>query len=157
MVIADFVIADFNIFCLNQRIQKKYIINSTIKADGFKIKNISKLYYGDKWPILGAWRGFGYNLYPIDKSGRYDYSRGFFDLFVEDNKKYLILSDLSTEEFAKIIDFYIQQSPIKKICVFVRLDWDNENTVLGTFKKEEFLKKLKQQELLFNTAYLVGD
>lgn len=149
------VVSDFNIFCLNQRVQKKYI-NTTIKFDVFKIKNISKLYYGDKWSILWALKGLGYNLYPADKLGQYDYSRGFFDLFIKDNKKYLILSDLQVKEFAEIIHFYIQQSPIKKICVLIRLDWDNENTILGTFSEEEFLKKLEHRELLFNTAYMVG-
>lgn len=149
------VVADFNIFCLDQREQKKYI-NPKLKVEGFKIKNISKLYYGDRWSILSSFQGCGYNLYPVDKLGKYDYSRGFFDLLIKNNKKYVVLSDLQMKEFAEIIHFYIQYSPIKKICILIRLDWDNENSILGTFKEEEFLKKLNQQELLFNVAYIVG-
>ena len=149
------VVADFNILCLKQRTMKVYK-SPSIKVDTFKISNISEI-YGEKWSVLSAFNGYGYSVYPVNKKNDYDYSRGFFDLEINNEVKNIVLADLEMEKLAQIIDFYINQSPIKKICVLIRLDWSKDNTLLGTIGKDEFFSKLEKQELSFNTAYIIEE
>lgn len=149
------VIADFNIICLKQKNMKVYK-SPFIKTEAFRNSNISQI-YGDKWSILSAFYGYGYSLYPVDEKNNYDYSHGFFDLTINNKVKNIVLADLEMERFAQIIDFYLNQSPIKKICILIRLDWSGDNTLLGTINRNEFLSKLEKQELSFNTAYIIEE
>lgn len=150
------VVADWMVLCLKQKEKEKYAA-PLLETDSFKIGKISELYYGDKWSLLRSFKGYGYNIYPVNSSGGYDYRRGFFDLCMQNGEKHFVLSDLKAEEFAEIIRFYIGRSPIKKIGVLVRLDWGEENLLVGTIPEETFFEKLQRGELLFNVLYIVGN
>ena len=147
------VVADLNIVCLSQKHKKLYRLDG-LGTDIVKASEISKL-YGTKWSILSAYQGYLYSIYPVDEMQSYDYSKGLFDLDIRDGIKYAIYSDISPNKIAGVLNHYIEASPIKAICVLIRLDWDNENRIIGTISKEQFLEKLQNREIMFNTAYIV--
>ena len=147
------VVADFNIFCLNQK-KKKIFMDAHISIDSFKSKNISK-FYGEKWAILSAFNGYAYNIYPTNKNREYEYTKGFFDLSIENGSKYVLLGNLDKKRLSEMIEFYIQQSPIKKICILIRLDCENDNKIIGTVYKDDFLLNLEKKQILFNTVYII--
>lgn len=147
------VVADFNIFCLNQK-KKKIFTDTLINIDSVEGKNISK-FYGEKWTVLSAFNGYAYSIYPTNENKEYEYTKGFFDLKIKNGLKYVLLENLDKKRISKIIEFYLQQSPIKKICILIRLDWQNDNKIIGTINKDVFLLNLEREHILFNTAYII--
>lgn len=147
-------VSDLNIISLGQK-KKASCQTPHVGTDVLKTSRVACL-YGDKWSVLSTFKGYLYYLYPVNNKGEYDYSHGFFSLKSENNKKHIILSDLNADELEKIIDFYIQQSPIKKICLLARLDWSKNNVIKGTLSKSSFMKDLKNGKILFNTLYIIS-
>lgn len=154
MEVINLVIADFNIICLGQKYKKICELDG-IRTDVVKASEISKL-YGNKWSVLSAYQGYLYSVYPIDDMQDYDYSNGFFDLDIRDSMKYVIHGEQSFNKIVGVLNHYIEASPIKTVCILVRLDWDNENKIIGTIDKRQFLEKLQSREIMFNTAYIVS-
>ena len=161
------VISDFNIICLAQAEPELYNSNTTkVTANNLNEKEVST-YIG--WEIFQGFKGIWYEVYPKNReSENYQYDQEFFDL----NYKTSIYSDklialknkrnrvVCVEEYKKdilsVMDFYLKKSPIHRICVMIRVQDKEEEAILGTMKRSEFVCNLQNGELCYNIAYIIS-
>ena len=161
------VISDFNIICLAQE-EAKLFKSETVKSTANDLNGKNVLSYIG-WSIFQGFKGIWYEIYPKNRgSENYQYDQEFFDL----NYKTAIYSDnvnalknkrnrvICVKEYEKdilnIFDFYLEKSPIRRICVMIRVQDKEEEAVLGTMNRKEFIYKLKNGELCYNVAYIVS-
>lgn len=136
------------------------------KANNLNVKKVLT-YIG--WNIFQGFKGIWYEIYPKNRELKdYQYDQEFFDL----DYKTTIYSDklialknkrnrvICVEEYEKdilnIIDFYLKKSPIHRICVMIRVQDKEEEAILGTMSRKEFVYKLRSEELCYNVAYIVS-
>ena len=163
------VISDFNLICLGQKRAVK-CKGDNIAVDSFNCNRrrnrIDKDSTYGQWSILTHLYGVWYNIYP-KVGNEYDYEKGFFDLLIkekESNQKcdclneknsFLSCANLSCDKLNEIIDFYIDLSPLNKICVMFGLNRDEE-AIVGVMTINEFLRKLQNNEISFDVTYVIS-
>ncbi len=161
------VIADFNIVCLNQK-HEDIFDNDVIKCDSTNL-NKGKIYTYVGWDFLKCLKGYLYEIYPKARDdANYGYDQEFFD-FNHIDKEYddkitalcekrgqLLCVKKSEEDVIKIVDYYLDKSPVNRICFMVRIQDKEEEAVLGTMSRNEFVSRLKDGDLRFNVAYIVS-
>lgn len=161
------VIADFNIVCLAQK-NADLFHSERIKSTAVNLNSKSVNTY-DGWNIFKGLRGFWYDIYPKDRElENYQYDREFFDLSdtskpydytiaaLKDKKNKLICIEEYKTQIVNIVDFYLKSSPIHRICFMVRIQDREEEAVLGTLSREEFISKLRDNNLMYNVMYIVS-
>lgn len=144
------VISDLNLLCINQ---KKPVL---IQYDGIGIDFLTDHNgYGEHWDVLKKCDGMWYQLYPIESNSSRKYSDEFFDCrfcgeiyFVEVRQKYL-------SPIVSAIKAYLALSPIGEILLLIRLDEHGESKNVSNISFAAFAKKLKHNQICFNTIYRV--
>lgn len=172
------ILADFNIVCLNQE-KVKFMESETIHFNFFDLnKNDSPIPQSvDQQRILDDWntlfqlfKGIWYYIYPkawVEHTNSEE--EDFFDYRHKDkayseninvmkHKKDGMLSAPNRQkDIEKLITFYLNESPIKRILVMGKIQSNEAEAILGTMTKKEFLSKLKKGQLRFNVAYILKE
>lgn len=146
------VISDINIICINEKTKREYV-NDFINVES---KKASYCYYSNEWEILSAINGNWYQITPkLRKLGIY--SKEFFDINTNRNKFYVVLDEdgISIDFIKKMLFFYLNNSPINKIVFLIRLDYQKKQKIKGVMKLNEFLNKISNNQILFDTAYII--
>ncbi|MDE6408510.1 MAG: hypothetical protein K2K48_00165 [Anaeroplasmataceae bacterium] len=151
------VIADLNIICLDER--NKTIIDE----DTFSVvcrRNPTKSFYGASWDTLSMLKGNWYQITPIKRDYGM-YNDEFFDLYFVNKKasrahgNYYVVVNCDINIIYNALKKLIDASPIKKICVLFRLDYQKKQKISGVLKFNNFFSKLKNNKILFDMAYIV--
>lgn len=74
---------------------------------------------------------------------------------VKSNLTRLSINSKYFNDFSKLIDFLIEQSPEKTILFRTRYQGGDKEIICGVISLEEFWKLYSQSRLLFNTCYIV--
>lgn len=146
------VISDINIICIEEKTKKDYI-DDFLRVES---KKNPYCYYVNEWEILSAIRGNWYQIIPeCRQSGVY--SKEFFDIRTNKNKCYVVLDkEYGNIDFIKsILLFYLNNSPINKIIFLARLNYQKKQKIKGVIKLHEFLNKITNSQILFDTAYII--
>lgn len=145
------VIADINIVCIEQRKKELFIddlVNIVCKKNPYT--------FYTEWEILSNLRGYWYQISPKKRDyGVYD--NEFFGLHTKKNKCFVSIDDerYSVEFVKKIIEFYLNKSNIHKICFLIRLNYQTKNKIIGVIRYKDFIKKLENKKIFFDTAYII--
>ena len=176
------ILADFNIICLNQE-KPEFIEDNTIQYDVVNLNTDDIFFVGEEWKridqlrILNGWgalfkifKGIWYYIYPSSwKEVNYVPDKDFFDYRSQKNvyatianvfkykKDGLLWSKNRQEDIKKIINFYLDKSPIKRIFIMCKVQGNDHEAIVGTMTKREFFSKMNRGELRFNVAYIVKD
>lgn len=145
------VIADINIICIGQK-EKKCYNHDLINIECHK----NPYCFYSEWEILSSIRGNWYQITPIKRDYGV-YNDEFFPLLQNKNKSYLYLKDdkPNIDFLVNLIIFYLNESPLRKIYFMVRLNWKKEQKIIGVLKFKEFINKLENNKVLFDTAYII--
>jgi hypothetical protein len=106
--------------------------------------------------ILSALKGNWHQITPRKRDfGKYDDE--FFNLFCKKNKCYISIDEekYNRNLIYNIIEFYLKQSSINKICFLIRLNYQKEQKINGVIKYKDFIKKLENKKILFDTTYII--
>jgi hypothetical protein len=174
---------DLNILCLNETKKIKSFPFSSIFT--FEVKHRGKdsypKYYGHYWHFMSHCQGFWYYLKPIDSlfgpnSCCYDLCNIFYDkkkLKIENEQYYdgeqhyknlwqyidfLPVFGIKPEfrkDFEIIIDFFLDQSPIKTIIFLPRFQGEEKDVIQGIFSYKEFFEMLDSKQIKFNMCYII--
>lgn len=172
------ILADFNIVCLNQE-KVKFMESDTIQYDFFDLnKNDSPIPQSvDQQRIMDEWytlfqlfKGIWYYIYPkawVEHTNSEE--EDFFDYRHKDKayceninvlkhkKDGMFSAPNRQKDIEKLITFYLNESPIKRILVMGKIQSNEAEAILGTMTKKEFLSKLKKGQLRFNVAYILKE
>ena len=98
------------------------------------------------------------NWYSFDPAESYCYENEFFDF--EYNKEsrlyYAICMPNYHKQIIEMIKFFIANSPVKSIGFFIRME-DKEKGHICFKKYEDFIKELKNKQIVFNRIYIISD
>ena len=169
------ILSDFNIICLNQE-KPEFIEDNTIQYEVCNL-NTDEIYHlisnhpplYPQWDIFKSFKGIWYYIFPSTwREDTYTTSQDFFNYNFKNMDYSNIVNALKSrhdgmkwsknrkEDIKKIIDFYLEKSPIKRIFIMCRIGIDKE-AIVGTMTKREFFSKMNRGELRFNVAYIVKD
>lgn len=147
------VISDINIICINQK--SKTIYNKK-NIDEYCKRNPCNI-YGDEWKILSMIKGYWHQITPINR--KYGiYNEEFFDLVTIKNKCYVSIDNNTIFNISFVHDllkFYLDVSPIHKICLLFRLNFQKKQKIQGVIKLKDFMKKLESNKVLFDSVYII--
>lgn len=123
------------------------------------------------WPFMSRIKGIWYTV-GLDQDGFYSalpiidtdfdtkVNAEFLPYWVMEDEVKSNLTRLSINskyfnDFSKLIDFLIEESPEKTILFRTRYQGGDRETICGVLSLEEFWKLYSQSRLLFNTCYIV--
>jgi hypothetical protein len=69
----------------------------------------------------------------------------------------LVIKEQYVENFKNILNFLIQQSPIKMILFLARYQGGESEIVQGIISLDDFFKLLNSEKVLFNTSYILRE
>lgn len=153
---------DLIIFCLGQE---------TISIPKNKVYIEAEQRYSDLWKFISAQKGIWYNLYISENEF------GGTELCVHlgfDTKSTLpevpnacseITDCLTTykfnenyiEDVKKIIEFYIESSPMKTVFCLGRYQSEEKEIVRGTYTIEKFFSLMQAGEIYANICYIISE
>lgn len=160
------VIADFNIICLGAKEVDKYS-DPIVRIESSDRFRKSTTIYKDNWKIIHLLKGIWYSIEPAQRTFL-DYEHEFFDF---GNNKINVLSARNRQIgltsvrvlppyqnlFPKLIEYYVERSPIKAICLLLRLQDLEDEIHYGPMPVSMFLDKLRDDEVMFNAAYFISN
>lgn len=147
------VISDINIICINQKTKEVYN-DKNICVDCKK--NPYNFY--TEWRILSMLNGNWHQITPINRTYGV-YNDDFFELITSKNKCYISIDNdtsFNTDFVYDLIRFYLNVSLIHKICMLFRLNYQKEQKIKGVIKLKDFMKRLENNKILFDSAYIIG-
>lgn len=153
------IISDFNLLCLGSA----KIENLNLDEINYKVfKNYSRTdnAYGNNWQVMNAFKGMWYSFYPKARELG-DYNNEFFDLETRMNpysrkeEYFLICEERFKTGILKLINYFIESSPIQRICILFRIE-NKETSKICCYKERNFIKNLCLGKLKFNTIYFIG-
>lgn len=150
------VISDLNIICIGQSypnvyqsdlLSISYCKNKAIKGNtGF---------YLDDWQVIRYIKGFWYYIIPR-KREECNYDDEFFDY--SSNKVIISKSKIKfINEIERMINYYLESSPINQIGVLIRLFYTKKEKVKGILTKKDFIEKLYNNKIRFDTLYIIKE
>lgn len=149
---------DFNILCIGAR--KPKIYDNNLYAIEVMNNDPNKAYkcYIKNWDVVNHIQGIWYELWSVNdkndflinstwelKNGNELYG---YQLFIEKEDKQ-VLSD--------IFNFYIKNSPIKKIIVLFRHQGYESGYIENNMSMNIFINKLINKEIYGNIAYILSE
>ncbi|MDD4754062.1 MAG: hypothetical protein PHT78_12620 [Desulfitobacteriaceae bacterium] len=160
---------DLNVLVLKQKEPSNIPFTSTISiVNEFQ----DPLRYFDFWQYMtsteGVWYCLGhdrglplfdaldildakYNM--CEEEISYPYWVG--DEIVRENLIPLKVFDKYRNDFIKIVEYLIKQSPINTIMIMARFQGGEEDVICGVLSFEEFLLLHDQDKILFNVCYII--
>jgi hypothetical protein len=150
------VMADFIIFCIRQKKMAKFE-SQIFKIDCYK--NCIRYKKFTCWDILQSLYGNLYDIYTnkrndadFDQYEPFDLRTSKKDCFGEFG---MVVVQKNLEEIKRVINFYLQSSPIKKIAVLFRLQGKEKETFQGETSEHEFIQLLIKEKIRYNVVYLI--
>ena len=173
---------DFNILCLQQKKRTALPFASSFSVvTNHKDKNDYPKEYHTKWSFMNACNGYWYYLIPANDKigdsfcGVYDMcydvcdieiskkneflSKGLMEYAASELHQVVALHEEYVADFLQIIEYYINESPVKMILFLARCgnqaEGEELDLVTGVLTKKAFFKMLLRRELVFNMCYIV--
>lgn len=147
------IIADFCVICIGQT-QRAYPkeIEDVCFETYERVAGSKSMY--DAWynfhtadTLIGYW----YLVWPKDEIL---YEKPFFDLSKKGCPWVVVIQEWA-ETVRKVLEFYIEQSPKKKIAVLIREQDESNDIVHSTIKINEFMEDLIAGNILWNELYFI--
>lgn len=152
------IISDFNLLCLGSSKIESLNLDE-INYEVFKNYSKTDNAYGNNWLVMNAFKGMWYSFYPKAREFG-DYNNEFFDLearMTPCSKKeeyFLICEERFKTEILKLINYFMEVSPIQRICILFRIE-NKETSKICCYKEKNFIKNLCSGKLKFNTIYFI--
>ena len=144
---------DFGIICIGQEQPSVPSNMSDFVFEGYERTADSEPFYNDYYhfytadKLMGCW----YNIW-LPESICYEES--FFDIATK-GVPYIEVVPKWTEYVKDILSFYINQSPINKIAVLLRVQDSSNDTVHTDCSIDEFIQGLTVGNIKWNELYFV--
>lgn len=162
---------DLNILVLEQERPSKFHFITRINI---KNEYQEKLRYCHKWKYVTGMKGIWYSMgiYDAEFDMFTNYPLCYSDFKIKDPARMpywikdediqysltpLIIHDEYKEEFKKILEYLLSQSPINKIIFSGAYQGGEKEIICGLLSYSEFITMLENQEILFNVSYIIGD
>lgn len=145
---------DFGIICIGQEQISAPIDMNGIVFEGYQRTADSEPFYSNDYhfhtadKLLGCW----YNIW-LPESICYEES--FFDI-ASKGVPYVEAVPKWSDYVAKILSFYINESPYNKIAVLLRIEEKSNDTVHSDCSLSEFVQKLGEGNIKCNELYFVN-
>ena len=161
------VIADFNIICLGAKKPDIYV-DPRIHTEWNDRYNLnSPPYYKDNWEIVSLFRGIWYSIEPAERL-TLNYEHEIFDLgtkginICSSRGREIKLSSVRVTPpfeglFPNLIKYYVNLSPIKTICLLLRLQGKEDEIHFGPLNISRFMCMLNEDKVMFNAVYFISD
>lgn len=163
---------DLNVLCINQDKAVKLPFASPIELRNENdFPELGR--YASIWPFMCGSRGIWYSMGKDDDGwfnaislvdadfdntvGRRHAPYWIFDEEVLDNLKPLIVFDEYRNEFDRIVEFLIHESPNKHVMFLARFQGGEQEIIHGVMKRKDFTKLLGQSKIFFNVCYIIKD
>lgn len=148
------VVSDINLICVSQ--QKKTILNipnSRVLCFNRNISNKSVI-YKDRYKLAKNIKGIWYQIYSI-KRDLGDYSCELLDINVEQTaNKIVFLQENVRNSIIIAIEELLCLSPENKVLFFA--DLQGYCTKVKKIKFNDFLSRFNDNDILFNTIYIIS-
>ena len=147
------IIADFGIICIEQT-QNTYPKGiENICFETYKRVSNSKPMYGESYNFHTAdlLTGYWYLIWPKDEIL---YEAPFFDLG-QKGRPWVVVEQKWAESVRKVLEFYIEQSPQKRIAVLIREQDKSDDIVHATIKIDDFMENLIVGNIKWNELYFI--
>ena len=145
---------DFGIICIGQEQISTPADMDCIVFEGYRRTADSEPFYNKEYHfqtadnLLGCW----YNIWlpePIC------YEESFFDI-ASKGVPYVEVVPKWFDYVAKILSFYINESPCKKIAVLLRIEDESNDTVHPDYSLSKFVQALREGNIKWNELYFVN-
>jgi len=144
---------DFGIICIGQEnISAPKNINGIV-IEGYERTANSEPFYNESYhfrtadKLIGCW----YNIW-LPETVRFEES--FFDIAAK-GAPYVEAVPKWTEYIKALLSFYIDQSPMNRIAVLLRVQDSSDDTVHSDCSLEEFIQGLTEGNIKWNELYFV--
>jgi len=147
------ILVDFGIICIGQEQASIPPKMNDLVFESYKRTADSAPFYNEDYHFHTADQlsGYWYNIW-LPESIRYDES--FFDIAPK-GVPYVEVIPKWTEYVRNLLSFYIDQSPIKKIAVLLRVQDFSDDTVHSACSLNEFIQGLTAGSIRWNELYFV--
>ncbi|BCJ92677.1 hypothetical protein acsn021_02460 [Anaerocolumna cellulosilytica] len=163
---------DINVLCMNQDNVSVLPFASEIELrNEIDFPNLGRYY--SVWPFMCKSKGIWYSI-GKDNDGYFNpmsivdadfdniIENSYIPYWVSDdevksNIKPLIVNAEYKNDFMRIIEFLLKQSPSRTIMFLGRYQGGEKEIVYGVLERQEFIKLLIQSKVLFNVCYIISD
>ena len=145
---------DFGIICIGQEQTSSPLSMNDIVIEGYKRTADSEPFYNENYhfhtadKLTGCW----YNIWLPEPSC---YEESFFDIAAK-GVPYIEVVPKWTKYVKDLLSFYIDQSPINKIAVLLRVQDSSNDTVHSDCCIDEFIQGLTVGNIKWNELYFVN-
>ena len=145
---------DFGIICIGQEQISVPADMNDIVFEGYQRTAVSEPFYNDSYhfhtadKLIGCW----YNIW-LPESICYEES--FFDI-ASKGVPYVEAVPKWSDYVAKILSFYINESPYNKIAVLLRIQESSNDIVHPVCRLSEFIQELNKGNIKWNELYFVN-
>ena len=147
------VATDFLVVCIGQKIVSKINIDG-VKLEAYKNNVRSRLF---EWDVFQSLTGIMYDIMPVERITQ-NYDVEFFCVDLDNRTRDGYVTPLTDfEKHIKIIEYYIEKSPIKSVAILFRYQSRELGKISVINGKYNFYSKLKQNKIQFNKVYIVKD
>ena len=154
------VVADLNIICCGQKEAcpiVKGVLMDEIGTDVYDRTSANKQRRYRYFKRANQEHGVWYDIYP---QGNAFLENSFFDLEYgkEEYRRKALLVTLNPYwelSIIKLINFFIDRSPIHKIAIMIYLGNEREDAVTEKLSCNEYIDRLRKGEIHFNKTYYV--
>lgn len=143
------VISDIIIMGTSSAYSKEYSIKKARIIQGKSITD----FYGDDYRFLSAYEGVVYQIYPRARE-QYDYDHEFFDLAGDSSLRIIWLERDLKKKILEIIHDMLM-TICAPVIFLVHLQGYDESVV--HLNSSTFEKKMMDESLTFNTAYVIAN
>ena len=144
---------DFGIICIGQKQPSVPLNMKDFVFENYERTSHSEPFYNEDYHFYTADKLTGY-WYKIWLPDPICYEESFFDIATK-GVPYIEVVPKWTEYVTNILSFYIEQSPIKKIAVLLRVQDSSNDTVHSDYTIDEFIQGLTKGNIKWNELYFV--
>lgn len=144
---------DFGIICIGQEKESVPFDMEDLLIEGYQRTAESEPFYNATYNFCTADRlqGYWYNIW-LPEPVCFDES--FFDIAYK-NVPYIKVVPKWAEQVKRILAFYINESPVKRIAVLLRVQDISNDAVHTDCKLDDFFQKLIEGNVKWNELYYV--
>lgn len=147
------IIADFGVICIGQTECTYPDKTDDIRFEAYQRWTDNKAMYESSYNFQSADSLVGYWYFVWPKEELF-YEKPFFDI-AQKGRPYVALAQEWVETVRKVMEFFIEQSPEKRIAVLIR-EQDNSNDVVhSAIKINEFMENLIAGNIKWNELYFI--
>ena len=149
MLICDLIIISFEKRIPIRHLRDKFTFEK-YNRNGFLPPKL----YKDAFPVLQAFRGFWYRVYPPAKDM---YTNTFFDMEIRaDGIPYVVVRQEWINNISRLMTHFLGFEPGLHFGVLVRLDGTRNEVIHTGYTIAKFVDELLQGNIRFDELYLIG-